>query len=500
MAALLAGAWAATAAAQDAEPAARDAENADGLVAEADGADDAGRDGGPGGEDADAAPSYPAPRFVEDPGPARCVLRAPLEGVVNPGSADYLRSATEAAAAAGCGAVLVTLDTPGGLLDATRTIVKSFLDAPVPVIVFVGPPGARAGSAGVFITLSAHVAAMAPGTNIGAAHPVMGAGGQDPEDAGGEELGKKIENDTAALARSIAQQRHRNVAWAEAAVRESVSATATEALDEHVIDLIADDERALLDALHGRVVDVHGEDVALATRGAEVRDHPMTISQRARRTLGDPNLAYLFLSVGSLLLLFELYAPGLLVPGALGLFLLLLGAVGLEVLPINVGAIVLLAVALALFVAEMYVTSFGLLAGAGLVCLLIGAALLIDRENPDYLVDASLRISWLAIAPLAATLAAAALGLGWKAARENRKQSVTGAEGLVGQTALVAEAAGDEGTGWVRVGGERWQARLGTGARPGDAVRVVGVRGLVLDVEAAGPTGSVEVDGAGGTG
>jgi membrane-bound serine protease (ClpP class) len=442
----------------------------------------------PGEDDPGAAVRYPEPRYAEGPLPsAPCVLRAELVGIVNPGTAAYLGSALEAAAEKGCGALLVRLDTPGGLLDATRGIVQRFLEAPVPVIVHVAPAGARAGSAGVFITLAAHVAAMAPGSNIGAAHPVTGTGG-DPEDAGGEELARKIENDTAALARAIAERRQRNVAWAEDAVRKSVSATAREARDDHVIDLLVRDEGALLEQVHGRLVEVRGEEVAIRTEGAPVVEHPMTISQRARMILGDPSVTYALLSLGFLALLLELYNPGMLVPGALGVLCLLLGGIGLEVLPVNLGAVLLLAVAIGLLIAELYVTSFGLLALAGVGCLALGAALLIDRSDPGYLVDPSFGISWLTILPLAAVVGLAAVALGFQAAKEQRKRSSTGAEGLEGAEGVVADAIPASGEGWVRIHGERWRARADAAVSPGTPIRVRRVVGLVLEVE-PGSTG-----------
>jgi len=432
---------------------------------------------------AEDAPSPPAPRFAEgELEPAPCVLRATLVGIVNPGTAAYLASAVDEAAARGCGAVLVRLDTPGGLLEATRKIVQRFLSAPVPVIVHVAPAGARAGSAGVFITLSAHVAAMAPGTNIGAAHPVVG-GGRDPEEAGGEELAKKIENDTAALARAIAEQRQRNVQWAEDAVRESISATDREALEAGVIDLVEADQGALLAAVHGRLVKIAGEDVPIRTRGAPVVDHPMTISQRARSFLGNPNVTYALLSLGFLALLLELYNPGMIVPGAIGALCLLLGGIGLEVLPVNVGALLLIAAAIALFVAEIYVTSFGLLAAGGIGCLVVGAALLVNKADPDYLVDPSFGVSWTVVLPLAVVVGLAAIGLGFQATKEMRKRAKTGAEGLVDARATVLDTIPATGEGWVRANGERWRARSRQGEiSAGASVRVAGVDGLVLEV------------------
>ena len=253
-----------------------------------------------------------------------CVVRAPLDGVVNAGTASYLTDAVGHAERLRCEAVLVTLDTPGGMLEATRSIVRAFLGSKVPIIVYVAPAGARAGSAGAFVTLAAHVAAMAPGTNIGAAHPVTG-GGEDPEKSGGKHLGNKVENDTAALARSIAKQRGRNAEWAEKAVRDGSSATSEEALQLNVVDMVAPDLNTLIAQLNGRQVTLlDGREIVLNTHGATVNYVEMKLIEDFLYTIADPNIAYLLLSLAMLGIMVEIFNPGLIFPGVVGAISLLL--------------------------------------------------------------------------------------------------------------------------------------------------------------------------------
>lgn len=405
-----------------------------------------------------------------------CLLRADLDGVVTGGAAEHLTSAVQEAGERGCQALLVVIDTPGGFLDATRDIAKAFLEAPVPVVVWVGPAGARAGSAGAFLVLASHVAAMAPGTHVGAAYPVS-LGGEAPDPT----MAKKVENDAAAFARALAQQRGRDVEWAEAAVRESASATADEALEKGVVEVVAPSVRALLERLDGRVVRVGDREVTLRTASAEVRPFAPSLRHRALGVLGDPNVAWLLMMLGMFLLMIELYTPGIGIAGALGLFLLLLAGIGLRLLPVDAGAIVLLVVAFGLFVAELFVVSHGLLALGGIVTLAIGSVLLIDTDDPEFFADASVRVSWGLVVPLAAAVGAGTVALAWHAARIRKRAPVTGAEGLVGCVGHADGPLGPDG-GWVRVAGERWRARCTAAAPAGAAVRVVAVRDLTLDV------------------
>ncbi|MDH5674861.1 MAG: nodulation protein NfeD [Myxococcales bacterium] len=426
-------------------------------------------------------PMGPAP--VASQGGGACVLRAELDGIVNAGTASYLQDAVAESERRRCVALLVVIDTPGGMLEETRRIVRAFLGAQVAVIAYVAPRGARAGSAGVFITLAAHVAAMAPGTNIGAAHPVVGTG-QDPEKAGGEHMAEKVENDTAAFARSIAEERGRNLEWAEAAVRESKSATAREALELGIIDRIASDEATLLDALEGFSVHLEGGPQALSLSGARLIDFEPTLQQRALEVLGNPNLAYALLMLGLLGIVVELQNPGLAIPGALGALCLLLGAIGLNLLPVNLGGIALLVIAAALMVAEMYISSYGLLTAAALGCLLLGSALLIDQSDPRFFADADVRLSWGSVLPLAALLSLGSLLLALTAARLRGRRAAGGSEGLVGECGKALSALGPEG-GQVFIHGERWRAVSDVPMDRGAAIEVVAVDGLTLQVRTA---------------
>jgi membrane-bound serine protease (ClpP class) len=410
----------------------------------------------------------------------RCVVVAELNDVVNSGTAGHLMAAVAVAEQRGCAALLVVIDTPGGTLDATRAIVQSFLAAPVPVVTYVAPAGARAGSAGMFITLAGHVAAMAPGSNIGAAHPVM-LGGQDAKQGGGEHMARKVENDTAAFARAIAEKRKRNVAWAEAAVRDSVSMTAEEAAEQRVIDVVAPDRRALLRELDGREVALDGTTVVLATHDAELIRHQMTIQQRLLAVLGNPNLVYALMMIGMLGILIEFYNPGGFVAGAVGGLSLLLAAIGLNALPVTWGGIALIVIALALFAAELWVTSYGLLSVGGLGALLLGSALLLDRSDPNFFADASVQLSWGVVLPLAFVLAGATGLIATRAARARRAAPVTGREALIGAPG-VAVGPIDERGGDVLVLGERWAAVSDAPIDPGKPVRVVARRGLTLAV------------------
>jgi membrane-bound serine protease (ClpP class) len=414
----------------------------------------------------------------------RCVLVAELGDVVNSGTAAHLVDGVAAAERRGCDVFLVVVDTPGGMLDATRVIVQTFLTAPVPVVTYVAPAGARAGSAGMFITLAGHVAAMAPGSNIGAAHPVM-LGGGDPERGGGEHMARKVENDTAAFARAIAERRERNVAWAEAAVRDSASATAVEAEEQRVIDLVAPSRRALLEALDGRELQLESRRVVLSTRDAELVVHAMTIQQRVLAVLGNPNLTYALLMIGLLGLMIEFYNPGGVIGGLVGGLSLLLAAIGLNALPVTWGGIALIAVALALFAAELWVTSYGLLTLGGLGALLLGSGLLLDRGDPDFFADASVRLSWGVVLPLAAVIASATGLLASRAAKARKAPPATGREALIGAAGFAAEPIDSHG-GNVSVLGERWAAVSDQLIETGAPIRVIGLKGLTLEVQPKG--------------
>ncbi len=420
----------------------------------------------------------PAPGEIGEGRPR--ALRAVLDGVVSPGSASYLMDALAAAEDQEYDLFLLVLDTPGGLLESTREISRSFLEADVPVIVYVYPTGARAASAGMFITMSAHVAAMAPGSRIGAAAPVaMGGGGSDEESG---TMDAKVVEDTAAFARSVAEQTDRNAEWAEKAVKEAVSATASEALELGVVDLLASTLNELLEQIDGREVTLHDDRrVEIRSAGAEIVDHPMTIQQRVLMVLGNPNVAYVLMMLGMLGLMMELYNPGLIFPAAIGLFLLLLAGIGLNLLPVNVGGVVLLILAIGLIVAEIYVTAYGILALAGVAIMILGSSLLMDTADPEFFVDPDITVSWGVILPTVFLMATVAIGLMLFILHVHRRRGTTGHEGMKGEFGKSRTDIGPEG-GRVFVHGELWKAVSDEPIPANTSVVVVEVRGLELKV------------------
>ena len=429
----------------------------------------------PGGRAAQQAEAAP----VRTPRVLSLEIRAPI----TTGTAEYVQSGIEKARQEGYDALAIALDTPGGALEATRDIVQRELASDVPVVVWVGPGGARAGSAGVFITMAAHVAAMHPTSNIGAAHPVL-AGGGDVEKEAGKDMAKKVENDTAAFARSIAKARGRNTEWAEKAVRRSVSATAEEALKLKVVDLVAPDLASVLRQADGRVVEVRGGKRAVHSRDATIEPLPMTLRQRTLAFLSDPNVVAILMLVGTLGIALEFYHPGSIVPGAVGAFCLLLAFLSMRVIPVNVGAVVLLVAGVGLLIAEAYVTTHGVAGAAGAVCIGIGTLLFIDRGSPDYQFDpAAFTLSPLVVWPTPVVLVAILGFVAWKVVRSRQGRLVSGQEGLLGETGEALTEVGPDG-GEVFVHGEYWRARASARVPKGARVRVAAVDGLTVTVEA----------------
>jgi len=427
-----------------------------------------------------AAPSGDAPSA-----PAR-VLGVEVKGPITGGTAEYLEAAIQRAREEGSAAVLVTLDTPGGALDATREIVQAMLSSPVPVIVWVGPAGARAGSAGVFITLAADVAAMHSTSNIGAAHPVLGDG-KDIAESAGKDMAKKVENDTAAFARTVAEARGRNVAWAEKAVRESVSVTSAEALKQKVVDLVADSPEELLAKADGRAVrQTASGKRTLAVAGAVIVPFEKTVRQRLLSFLADPNVVALLMLLGTLGIAIEFYHPGLVFPGATGALALFLAFLGMRVIPVNVGAVLLVLVGVGLLVAEAYVTTHGIAGVGGVVCIVLGTLFFVDQASPDYRFEpGALAISPWLIWPTPVLMGAVLLFLAWKVAAVRRRPPTIGERALVGAPAEALSAIGPE-TGEVFLHGEYWQARSAAPIPRGARVRVTSVDGLVVRVVADG--------------
>jgi membrane-bound serine protease (ClpP class) len=342
--------------------------------------------------------------------------------------------------------LIIQLNTPGGLLESTREIVQNILNSKVPIIVYVSPSGARAGSAGVFITLSAHIAAMAPGTNIGAAHPVGLQGSVDST------MNEKILNDATAFIRSIAQQRNRNVEWAEKAVRESISSTEQEALENRVIDLIAPDVDSLLSAVDSREITTAKGKVILSTKQAKVIEYEPSFRDKFLDLITNPNIAYILLLIGIYGILFELYNPGSIFPGVVGALSLILAAYSLQMLPVNYAGLALIILAIILFLLEIKITSYGLLTIGGLISLFIGSLMLIDAPGEFMKISLSLIITAVVVTFIFFTFI---ITLGIKALF--RRKSL-GFDSLVGLEGRVIEEISPNKTGKILVKGEIWSA------------------------------------------
>jgi membrane-bound serine protease (ClpP class) len=391
------------------------------------------------------------------------------EGVINPVAAEYINHVLTEAQENTAAAVVIRLDTPGGLDTSMRLIIKDITSSPVPVIVYVSPSGGRAASAGVFILYSAHIAAMAPSTNVGAAHPVaMGGGEMDAV------MKEKVENDAAAYIKSIAEKRGRNIKWAEDAVRKSLSVTEKEALGLKVIDLIADDVPSLLAAVDGRQVVTGAGKIVLHTKGAVLKELPMGWRLEALKALSDPNIAFLLMTLGTIGLLAELYNPGAILPGIVGAISLILAFYSLQTLPINYAGVLLIILGIVLFILEIKVMSYGLLSLGGLASLVFGALLLVKTDAPF------LRVSLSFIIPTAVVLGMVLMTLTWIALKTQRRHAVTGTEAMVGTIVLAQTDVAPKGR--VFVHGEIWEAVSDEPIREGEEAKVKGISGLTLKV------------------
>ena len=393
-----------------------------------------------------------------------------VDGVISPVTVRIVTTALERARSEHAVALIIQLDTPGGLERSMRSIVQEILSSDVPVVVYVAPTGARAASAGVFITMAAPIAAMAPATNIGAAHPVAALGGSFDK-----EMKTKVENDAAAFARTIAATRGRNVEWAEKAVRQSVSATEREAVRLHIVDLIADSTTDLLDKIDGRVVKTPTREVVLHTRGAAIRPIGIGFRDRVLNIITDPNVAYVLMMLGMLGLFFELSTPGAILPGVIGGISLILAFFAFQSLPISYAGLLLILFGVVLLIAEVKVTSHGVLAVGGVVAMLLGSLMLFDTPT------AELRVSWWVILPTVGVTAAVfvvALAAGLRALA---RRPITGAAGMVGGTGVARSALDPAGD--VLVQGELWRAVAEDGPIAiGETVRVTAIDGLTLKV------------------
>jgi membrane-bound serine protease (ClpP class) len=417
--------------------------------------------------------SGPFPRHALADGPH--VDRVTINGAITPLTAAYLDRGIAEAESDGATCLIVEMDTPGGLSSAMDDMVKRMLAARVPIVVYVSPTGGRAASAGVFITLAGHVAAMAPGTRIGAAHPV-GSGGEDLP----ESMSAKVTADMLASVRNLAARRGAKASdWAESAVTDSVSATEREALDLGVIDLTSPNIPTLLAGLDGRTVTTAAGAATLATKGLPVQDLPMSPGESFLQMLSDPNIAYILMILGVNGLIFELSSPGAILPGVVGGISLLLAFYTLGTLPLNYAGLALIGFSFLLFVIDIKVPTHGLLTAGGVVSLFLGSLMLTAGAAPYLSIS-----PWVILLTVAFTAAFFAFVVG-KAILAQRRRAVTGREGVVGTMGAVRQTQAVAGTMMVLVQGELWEATSGQSLAAGEKVKVVGMDGLKLRVEKA---------------
>jgi len=410
-----------------------------------------------------------APPVVAAPAQQKIIYLIKIDAPITPVVAEYIIKSIDTASQAKAEAIIIELDTPGGLVDSMREIVKKMISSDVPVVVYVGPPGARAASAGVFITLAANIAAMAPSTHMGAAHPVQMEGKMD------KTMEAKAVNDLAAMVRGIAERRGRNVKWAEDAVRKSVSITETEALKLKVIDLIEPDVPSLIREIDGMTVDLDIGKRMLATDGAEVREIKMGFRYHLLEIISNPNIAYILMILGFYGLYFELSNPGAIFPGVAGAICLILAFYALHTLPINYAGLMLIILGIGLFIAEAFITSHGVLGVGGTISMLLGSLMLIDSSSP------ALRISWIVIIPAVALSALLFIITVTVAVRVYREKPDTGKEGLIGMQATAKTDIHKEGQVFMR--GEYWSAWSDEPVQKGEDVTVLSVVGLKLKVK-----------------
>ena len=399
-----------------------------------------------------------------------------IDGSINPAAAGYLHDAVQRATENHAECLVIQLNTPGGLLKSTREMVTDMLESNIPIVVYVSPPGAQSASAGVFITLAAHLAAMAPGTNIGAAHPVSLQGPMDST------MAEKTTNDAAAFVRTIAEKRQRNIGWAEEAVRKSIAITETEALHLQVIDLIARNLDSLLIQIDGRTVALPNGPRTLHTRGLVIEQWDMSFAEKLLDTLSDPNIAYILMLLGIYGLLFELYNPGAVLPGVVGGISLLLAFYSLRTLPVNYAGLALILFGIILFIADIKAASHGILTVGGVIALVLGSMMLIRSDSALEFVQ----ISWTVIltsAALSLIFFMSIVGFGLRALQS---KPPTGREGIVGEIGESLTALAPEGR--VRVHGEIWNAVSVSGPiAQGSKIRVASVDNLTLRVEQLDP-------------
>ncbi len=388
-------------------------------------------------------------------------------GSINPGLVDFFKKGIKKASSDQVACIIIQLDTPGGLAESMREIVKDIFASTVPVVVYVAPDGARAASAGVMITMAADIAAMAPGTNIGAAHPV-GAGGKDI----GKNMSEKVTNDMVANARSIAKKRGRNARWVEEAIRKSVSITETEALEKNVIDIVANDLDDLIHRINGKKIQDKG---VLKFDNPEIKILEENLRTKILRAISDPNIAYILMMVGLAGLYFELSHPGAVLPGVVGGISIILAFFAFQTLPVNYAGFLLIILALVFFIMEMKIISYGLLSIAGIISMFLGSLMLFESTGSE------LTLSWSVLLPTVALVSGFFVVISGLVFKSHISKPRTGARGLLGEIGVVKQDLENEGK--VFVHGELWNAISNEPIKKGTKVKVVKVINLVLEVE-----------------
>lgn len=400
------------------------------------------------------------------------VLHLKIDGSINPSTSDYMHRGIEEAESKNASLIIIELNTPGGLLKSTRYIVSDLLTSNIPVVVYVSPSGSQAASAGVFIVLASNIAVMAPGTNIGASHPVTMQGTMDST------MSEKATNDAAAFIRSISEKRHRNIEWAEDAVRKSVSISETEALKTNVIDMIASNTDELLQKIDNREVETQKGKVTLHTKDLRIIEYEMTWFQKFLAVISDPNIGYILMMLGVWGIILEFYHPGGILPGIVGVICLVLGLYGLHALPINYAGLALILLAIILFIAEIKIASHGLLTVGAVISLLLGSFMLIDISSP---IEGA-KLSTSVIVSTVVIISGLFIFLIYLVVKARKRKVVSGKEGMIGEIGEVIDEISDGKEGAVRIHGEIWNALSSEHLASGEKVKVVSVSNLKLVV------------------
>lgn len=406
------------------------------------------------------------------------VHRIIINGVINPIATEYIQKSISHAEDSGAELLIIQMDTPGGLMESMHQIMKDIMNASVPVAVYVAPTGSRAGSAGVFITYSAHIAAMAPSTNIGSAHPVFGGGipGGEMDSSMSDVLMEKVTNDAVAKIRTAAERFGRNADWAEKAIRESANITEHQALEMHVVDYVVPSTDSLLSVVDGKTIRMYDDsERTLKTRNAQVITYEMTWRQKLFDTIVNPNVAAILMMLGVLGLIMELYNPGGIVPGVVGGICLILAFYSMHTLPLNYAGLFLIIFSIILFLLEIKVPSYGLLTIGGIVSLTLGFVMLIDSPIPE------MQVSWQVITSIVVLTALFFIFAVGFAVKAQRSKPTTGSEGLTGESGVVFKALNPEGT--VQIHGEFWRAVSDEPVKKGETVRVVAYDGEHLKLK-----------------